>query len=104
MKKLQLFQLLKYLPYDLLGIDCYGVKVRLGMSQGFEDGMNIVTPIQFLKEAKPILKRWTSSKVADESFSLPILEKLLSLHYDVYGLIDNGLAVDYGLINKLNNE
>ena len=74
------------------------------MSQGFEDGMNIVTPIQFLKEAKPILKRWTSSKVADEAFSLLILENLLSLHYDVYGLIDKGLSIDADLIDKLNKK
>lgn len=104
MNKLELFQLVKYLPYDLRGIDSYGVKVKLGMSQGFEDGMNVVTPIQFLKEAKPILKKWTSSKVANESFSLQILEKLLSLHYDVYGLIDKGLAVDADLIDKLNKK
>lgn len=104
MNNLELFQLVKYLPYDLRGIDSYGVEVRLGIVQGFECGMNVITPIQFLKEAKPILKRWTSYKVANDTFRLPTLEKLLSLHYDVYGLIDKGLAVDADLIDKLNNK
>ena len=104
MEKLELFQVIKYLPYDLIGVDSHGVKVRIGLSQGFDNGMNVIMPNQFLEEAKPILRRWTNYKVADYAFELPILERLLLLHYDVYGLIDKGLAIDADLIDKLNNK
>ena len=67
------------------------------------DGRKFVPVNCFFREASEMLKKElliTSGRIIPEFLNYQIISKLFEWHFDVFGLIDKGLAID---INEMNN-
>lgn len=120
MEKLELKHLAPYLPYGLTGIcteEFTGIETVYGISyyKGSSD-VYLITSFDDLdiEYFKPILRPLSdlTKKEYKNSFygnpldykidELPykVFIKLLELHFDVFGLIEKGLAIDINTLNK----
>ena len=100
MEKLELKHLSPYLPYGLR-ID-YGYTNPINNTRfNFKlNGTNISKILSF-SEWKPILKP-IDFKIEYELRRWDSFEKLFSEHYDVFGLIPKGLAIDINTLEQTN--
>lgn len=110
--KLEIKHLAPYLPY---GLKCYYPE-KLPFSEFFEKKveqhtaeMGVISMMGVLKGfSKPILRPLCELDVDDEVNTPEYLQgccysyvqKLLSEHFDVFGLIEKGLAIDINTLNK----
>jgi len=101
--KLELKHLAPYLPYGLI-INQHREDLHKNyqseMVALFSDKIKVVSEkfpfseeIQYY-EAKPILRPLSDFKIKYEVRRWDSWEKLFSEHYDVFGLIEKGLAID----------
>jgi len=118
--KLELKHLAGYLPYKLKGIMYYGGCVREDVELGLMDipvWLNGSYPIKpILRPLSDLTKEdWNSVFVdsdidnilsiyqSDRHFGCVeyyLVNILLSHHFDIYGLIENGLAIDINTLEK----
>lgn len=117
MDKLELKHLAPYLPYGLKGVSRSGTVFNLGVHSNMR-GRGIETrsiDVWISEEYKPILRplsdkkkhfdqyikqHWSSFEyycecILDGEISYSEMEELIANHYDVFGLLDAGLAISY---------
>ena len=129
--KLELKHLAPYLPYGLKGIETYkgsikyliSIDLTLGLKVGdlkedylvhFNSFKPILRPLSDLKkdaEIKILVEKTfeTSEDGWNEFYNNPLdypyyaVEVLLKHHFDVFGLIPKGLAIDINTLEDVNN-
>ena len=103
--ELEIKHLSPYLPYDLQCIG-YGRKLRLnGQMLGAVDRL-IVKPI--LRPLSDLTEEYSNAcnyshkdfkwEIINKNISVLVWDSLLKNHFDVFGLIDAGLAIDINTI------
>lgn len=68
-----------------------------------ENGKKIIVINTFFRESRDLLEkelRITNGNLIIDFLSWVIIQKLLEFHFDVFGLIKNGLAIDINTLNK----
>ena len=100
---LELKHLAPYVPYKLYIINDFGVKTQftVGYLNYWVNEKVLIKPIlKPLSDLEQFCTNEFHNRMLIRDFSFDEAQKLIADHYDVFGLIEQGLAIDINTLNK----